>query len=103
PGDIGEESLGYGGARFPGGDVIGAGISIPMLDQKPLCALCAIQPGPHQGPGSPKLGSVERKLQSTGAKGCIDIRNLWDPVSAIPNHHRSAAVFSFRNHTLKGA
>src|ERR1700678_2125960 len=55
----------------------------------------------HQNPRPLQFFAVQRNFQITLCQSRVDVVLFWRPGSLIPDHHRSAAILAFRNHTLK--
>ena len=115
---------GLGAPPFPGGDLIYcatggnravlgeqsvsilAGELVTMLDEEPVAALAAIAfPAfhAHERPATPELLAGRGKLELALAERRTHVRGLLIryPEAAIPEHHRAATVFVFRDRALE--
>src|SRR5204863_5667289 len=85
-----------------------AGKLVTMLDQEPVSALAAIACTvfhAHEHPAPPELLAGDREFELALAQRAIYVAGflLRHPEAAIPQHHRAAAVFPFRDRALEVA
>ena len=78
-------------------DVFVQRIFVAVLDQKPLAIAC-----PHQHERALQLLAKQGELEFAFRDRFGNAGRVLGPVDAkVPNHHRAAAVFAFRDHAFK--
>ena len=65
------------------------------------CDLCSVHPRPDQSPFSFRLFPVHDEMKSPGLPRFRRFLAKNMIVATVPNHHRAAAILSFRNDALK--
>src|SRR5262249_59337005 len=102
-GDLSKQTVTHHRSGLFSSDVPCGCILIAMFYEQPCgsASVSAVAAGVDQHPGALQLAAMERELQLSGVKSRLHIGDFRDPGASVPEHHRSAAVFTGRNHALE--
>src|SRR4051794_10052500 len=92
--DLHEKALRYDRARLLVRNLLRTDPVVAVLDEEPGWASLAAAARSNENEAAVQLLAVEHELELAPLERRVDVRRLGHPVTAVPDHHRTAAVLS---------